>query len=293
MSLQRSPPNKMFSSQPNINLLEDDDSVSRVNTRKRKTPENDNFSEFRQEIKELFNEFQTRQDGKLDNVSKAIEALIAQNSKLIKTNSEIEKMLNESKEQQNKLQEKVKKLETECVIAHSKINSLEDQLQDMQKNQLKKVIEVRNVPRQDNENLQNIVMSMMTAINFDRNTVNIKDVYRRGVDNAPITVELMNFEQKINILKAVKVFNNKNKGDKLNTNHLGLNVPRMPIYVSEMLTTRTKMILSSAKKLVKDGYFKYCWVSKGAVLLRKEDGQPPVIIKKPEDIDAIKSEPKN
>lgn len=285
MSLQRSPPSRLCLSQPNLDTSgEDVDDQFRINTRKRKLPEDEHFNDFEVEMKDMFREFETRQEGKLDRLTKAIEALIEQNTKLIQSNNDIEIMLQESKVQQAKLTDKVKKLETECANAHTKINLLEDQLNDMQKNQIKKVIEIRNVPKLENENLHEIVINMMKTLDIGGNSDSIKEVYRRGTDNAPITVELADLEQKIKVLKAVRIFNNNNKDNKLNTNHLGLSTLRIPIYVSEKLTPRTKILLSSAKKLVKDGLFKYCWISKGVVLLRKTEGEPAIVITKQEDL---------
>ncbi|XP_028160383.1 tachykinin-like peptides receptor 86C [Ostrinia furnacalis] len=63
---------------------------------------------------------------------------------------------------------------------------------------------------------------------------------------------------------------------------------RVPIYVSEMLTPRTKILLSSAKKLVKDGLFKFCWISKGVVLLRKSEGEPAIVVTRQEDLEEAK-----
>lgn len=82
----------------------------------------------------------------------------------------------------------MKKLETECANAHTKINLLEVQLNDKQKNQIKKVIEIRKVPKLENENLYEIVINMMKTLDKGGNSDSIKEVYRRGTDNAPITV---------------------------------------------------------------------------------------------------------
>lgn len=189
MSLQRSPPSRLCLSQPNLDTSgEDVDDQFRINTRKRKLPEDEHFNDFKVEMKDMFREFETRQEGKLDRLTKAIEALIEQNTKLIQSNNDIEIMLQESKVQQAKLTDKVKKLETECANAHTKFNLLEDQLNDMQKNQIKKVIEIRKVPKLENENLYEIVINMMKTLDKGGNSDSIKEVYRRGTDNAPITV---------------------------------------------------------------------------------------------------------
>lgn len=104
MSLQRSPPSRLCLSQPNLDTSgEDVDDQFRINTRKRKLPEDEHFNVLKVDMKDMFREFETRQEGKLDRLTKAIEALIEQNTKLIQSNNDIEIMLQESKVQQAKL----------------------------------------------------------------------------------------------------------------------------------------------------------------------------------------------
>lgn len=288
MPLQRSPNDGAHSSQPNLSTYYDEDGlVARVNTRKRRNPDCENFNEFCHEMREMFKELKLSQEEKFNNLNKAIEDLTLQNTQLIKSNSEIEKGLQESKERQNILKEKVKQLEVECATAHTKIHTLEEQLHEIQKSQLRKIIEIRNVKRQENENLQDIVKNLLKAVDIDAHNIEIEQIYRGGKDNAPIIVKLQDLNQKIQILKAVRDYNTKNKVTKLNSENLGLITPLTPVYVSEKLTPTTKTLLFSAKKLVQDGLYKYCWISKGKVMLRKNDSQPALCVTRLSDIEVL------
>ncbi|KAL4711062.1 hypothetical protein ACJJTC_015238 [Scirpophaga incertulas] len=289
MSLQRSPPGNSFSSQPNLSMQCDYECSDNVNIRKRKHPDQENFNDFCKEMRNMLNKFQEIQESKLDNLNKAIEELKLRNTKLIESNTEIERLLNENRDGQEKLKERIQLLEVECVHAHDRIDSLENQLSYLQRDHLKKYIEIRNVPKIENENLNEIVTSILKEIDVKIKSEDIIKVYRGGRDSAPIIIKLKEVNQKIDILKAVKSFNLKNKDNKLNSSNLVPGTKAQRIYVSEKLTTKAKTLLSLGKGLIADGYFKYCWISKGTVMLRKEDGLPAIIINSIKDIEKLKN----
>ncbi|KAL4719138.1 hypothetical protein ACJJTC_011367 [Scirpophaga incertulas] len=252
MSLQRSPPGNSFSSQPNLSMQCDYECSDNVNIRKRKHSDQENFNDFCKEMRNMLNKFQEIQESKLDNLNKAIEELKLRNTKLIESNTEIERLLNENRDGQEKLKERIQLLEVECVHAHDRIDSLENQLSYLQRDHLKKYIEIRNVPKIENENLNEIVTSILKEID-------VKITEEAGTDN------------------------------KLNSSNLVPGTKAQRIYVSEKLTTKAKTLLSLGKGLIADGYFKYCWISKGTVMLRKEDGLPAIIINSIKDIEKLKN----
>ncbi|CAB3256058.1 unnamed protein product [Arctia plantaginis] len=205
MPLQRSPSTGMCSSQPNLSTNDDGEANVRINTRKRKMSENKKFAEFCSDMKVIFQEFQSKQDTKYDNLVKAIEALTIQNEKLIESNGEIEKILQQNIDQQNELQKKVFGLEVECANAHNKIDLLEEQLDQLQRNQLRNVLEVRNVPREEKEDLNKIVTKLMRTVDSEANMEHVRQVYRAGKANAPIVIEFKNFNHKIQLLKSLSL----------------------------------------------------------------------------------------
>lgn len=289
MPLQRSPAGTLYSSQPNLRAEDECEFLENINIRKRKHPDQENFLEFCEEMRNMLSKFQQSQEFKLDSLNKAIEDLTINNTKLIASNNEIEKMLNENKNRQEKLKERIQVLEGECVNAHKRIESLEDQVNDLQKNSLKKYLEIRNIPKLENENLKEIVTNVLKIVDIKINNDDIKYVYRNGKENAPISVKVKDFQQKINILKAVKSYNSKNKENKINCDKLGMGMPSQPIYVSEKLTVKTKHLLALSKQLVTNNLYKYCWISKGKVMLRKESALPSIIINSIKDIEVLKN----
>lgn len=289
MPLPRSPASSTHSAQPDLTSQNDGDQNLKVNTRKRKNPDDESFHDFCMDIKAMFKDFQIKQENKFENLNKTIETIKLQNSKLIDSNNEIERLLQENKDECNELKKRVSNLEVECVNAHVKIDKLEEQLDDIYKYRRRNIIEIRSIPKASDEDLTRIVQALAKIVNVDININEIKQIYRRGKENAPIIVEFQNMATKMNILKATKTYNIKNKMNKLNSEDLGFICAKVPIYVSEMLTGRAKILLSSAKKLVEDGLFKYCWVSHGTVLLRQYQGQPAIRITSSEQLEVLKS----
>ncbi|CAH0401853.1 unnamed protein product [Chilo suppressalis] len=268
MPLHRSP---ISSSQPNLNSPRED-FITRFNLRKRKCPENDKFSKFCDEVKEMMNEFRIDQDSRWARVDRAMEELTSQNKKIIESNSEIKKMLQDTKKQNHELRVKIKIIENEYTDAKLKIDELEEQVHELQKNQFKRTIEIKNVPRLQNEDLHTMLDNIIKVVGVIENKPDIEQIYRRGKENAPIIVELKDAADKIRILKAVTFYNKENKDNKLNSTHLGISSPITLIYIYEKNTHFIKKLFASAKGLANEGNYRYCWISKGMVMLRKEEG---------------------
>lgn len=298
---------KAHSSQPDLNTLKDDSDVqledlgidthsdkgikSTRKAVKRKKPalDSDIVIDLYKEMRNMFNDLQKSQETKLDNLSKAMEAITIQNAKIINNHTEIEKILQQNMNAHNELLGKVSYLETECANAHIKINDLEDQVDGLLKYQLKKLVEIRNVPKQKDENIQNIVDTLLKTISVGTETNIIKHVYRAGKENAPIVMEVDEVKHKVAIIKAVKAYNVKNKTNRLNSSNLGIKVtPAVPVYISEKLTPKAKKLLVLSKTLVTDGIVKYCWTANGEVIVRQNDGLPAIRICKPSDVEKLK-----
>lgn len=289
MALRRTPPTTpgTSSSQPDL-TIDKENPVWTSNLRKRKTPDADNLGDFCQEIKSMIKLLQDKQDQKFEKLNTAIEANSKQNNDLLASNTEIQKLLLEYKKECVELKQKVSFLESECANSQNKIDKLEEQLDEMQKFQNRNMIEIRNVPRDEKENLPEILSSLLNAVNIAPQTAEINQIYRRGKDNAPILVEFKDTEKKKEVLQAVKAYNSHHKDRRLNCENLGLHHKDTPFYVSETLTRKTKTLLHAAKQAATEMNYKYCWVSRGTVQLRKNDGSPAVRIISTQQVENLK-----
>lgn len=103
-------------------------------------------------------------------------------------------------------------------------------------------------------------------------------VFRRGRKKGPTVIECQDSNSKEKLIKAARKYNSDYKDKPLSTDILGFAGAFTRIYVSQSLTSMSKQILAAARELVKNGV-KYCWASRGNILLRKQEGQPAIVVK--------------
>lgn len=266
----------MYSSQPNLHGETDEVQIIRnFNIKKRKN-EFDQPADINDSLMQSFRE--------VLNVEMA--AMKEQNAQILQSNTEILKLLQANTTHMNFINEKVCNLESELLKAKQKIEELEIQTHIIQMAHLKNKVELRNIPKQDNDDLQLMLAKLYETLDF-KPKENLIEAFRRGKNhNSPIVLEFQNFNDKETLLKKARLFNHTNK-IKLNCRHLGINIENKRVYISECSTTRTKGIFNAARELVQKGMFKYCWISRGNVLMRKEDDGQTTIIKSLRQIEEL------
>ncbi|XP_053609834.1 uncharacterized protein LOC128674878 [Plodia interpunctella] len=191
-------------------------------------------------------------------------------------------------EQNVELKKKYDLLEIERKKDKEHITILEGQLEDMRRDRLKSNIEIRNVPKINNEvkeHLINIIIELGKSVNCRLEDRDINDIYRtkskkEGSTSSPIIVELHSTILKMQFLQACKAYNLKNR-DKLRAKHLGLKSQaqeNIPVYIAEQLTAKSARLYFLARDLAKSKSYKYCWTSYGRIYVRKADNSPIIII---------------
>lgn len=277
--MQRTPPSTMYSSQPNLHSEPQDlEVIMNTNTRKRKNPEGEEIKDLKESIlttiKDLF--------------ATEISQLRQQNVQIMQSNTEILELLQANAENFKQLNDKMNTLETKYLKTLHRIDELETHINNLEKHRNKNIVEVRNVPKQEKENLQSVLSLLYENLKLPP-MPSVVQCYRKGKHNAPIIIEFINFDDKEKLLKATKKYNKDNISQKLNSSHLGFSGDIKPVYVSEPLTTMNKKILMTARNLVKEGQYKYCWTSRGNILIRKADGEPALEIRSCAQIEALRS----
>lgn len=279
MSSTPKPGQGKYSSNPDLYMehQEDESLIRNINIRKRKNSEQTQFLEMKDSLMQSFKEMMNCEIGELKN----------QNLKIIESNKEILKQLQLNVVSYKEISDRVKSLELQNKTTLTRISDLELQLHIIQKKLTKNMIEIRNIPRNSNENVKEVVKKICNVLQTPH--MNDAVIYRKGKNNAAITVEFEQAKDRDIILKAFKKYNNEKKDDYLNTEVLGFEGVKSRVYISECLTPMTKKIFAAGRELVKNGIFKYCWVSRGNVLLRKEEGQPALVVKSVEQISELSS----
>lgn len=181
---------------------------------------------------------------------------------------------------------KIEKLESQGEDDRKYISSLESKIDDLQRENRKCNLEIKNVPLQKNESKDTLI-SMITELG---NTVacpiqksDIKDIYRiksrkDNLKTSPVIVETTSTLLRNDILKMCKSFNTRNERNRC-AKHLGmLNIPETPIFISEHLTARASRLYYLAREFKKAKNYVHCWTSYGKVYIRKPDNSQVILV---------------
>lgn len=246
----------------------------------------DDLSTFREEMKVMIRELMTGQETELKKL------FTPSLSEIKKSNSCIEASLTQVILQNVELTKKIELLEQERVKDRQRITLLEDRLEEQQRGCRKTNIEIKNVPKtnsEDKEDLINMVLRLGKSIDCTINKMDVRDIYRArerkdGQKNTPIVVEFSSTIVKTDILKKCKAYNFKNKS-KLRAKNLGFTKnEETPVFVSEQLTVKGSRLFFLARDLAKSKGYKFCWTSYGRVYVRMSENTPIILIKSEEQV---------
>lgn len=237
------------------------------------------MNDFKDEIKNMISTMMTVHENQLKNITPVL-------AEIKQTNCNIENSIAFLSSQNEELKKKLEQLELQSRKDKDYITILEDKIEDLQRENRKTNIEIKNVPKSTNESredLINMVIQLSNNVNYSVAKSEIRDIYRvhtkKEVKNTPIIVELSSTIQKTDFLKTCKAFNVKHK-EKLCAKHLGLvKNEYTPIYISEQLTSKGSRLYFLARDLVKSKEYKFCWTAYGRVYVRKCENSPIVLIR--------------
>lgn len=159
-----------------------------------------------------------------------------------------------------------------------RIGAMEQRIQDLEQEKLKNIIEISNIPFNDNENTEDIVSKIATKLQLPNEFVTARRLQgkreRPGIIEVNTASELRHdnwiaASRKTRITLSDIYTNSSNE---------------VKIYINEALTPYNKNLLWSAKQELKYVY-KYIWSKRGAILVRKESNDNKIYrIRSLEDI---------
>lgn len=235
---------------------------------------------FKEEIKQMIQSLKTSQETEMKKITPTL-------IEIQQTNRNIENSLAFLTSQNEELKKKVEQFELQARKDRESISLLEDKIEELQRDRRKQNVEIKNVPREDEENrasLINMIMNLSKNVGHNLAKSDIKDIYRvrstkGGSKNTPIVVETSSTIIKTDFLKACKSFNRETK-EKLRTIHLGFTKnENTPVFVSEQLTDRGSRLFFLARDLAKSKAYKFCWTSFGKIYVRKDETSPIIMIR--------------
>lgn len=146
-------------------------------------------------------------------------------------------------------------------------------------------VELHCIPEFKNENLLKTVEQIGQTINLPIDEGCITKCTRLAKLNKsstrPRTV-LVRFSTPIlrdRFLAGVINFNRSNSNNKLNTSHLGISGEKLPVYISENLTTTSKDIYAASRKFAKEKHYRFVWSRNGNIFLRKSIASDVIRVK--------------
>lgn len=253
----------------------------------------ENLESFQSDIKSMLHQWKEEQDTKLSQIHKDLDIIKNQMVEIRNTNKDIEKSLEFVTSQYESLNLKVNSLEKEGKNYCTKIDLLENKIEEMTRQSFQTKIEIKNVPLESPESQQDLlgkVLTISSLLKIDTSSQirNVQRLPSKSQNNKPIIVEFTNPISRNNFLHSVKKFNSQFKDKKLSTSHLGLSGPHKPIYITELLTPKTKRLFYLTRELNKNKVFKFCWTVNGRIYLRKEEGTQQIHVRSEEQLQEIK-----
>lgn len=223
----------------------------------------------------------------LSDVLKAIQELSKEHKTSIKDFNKSYELLNDKlsentvmlKDQNEKITqyiEKIDQLATENKVLKERIQVLEDKLDDTDQYSRRNCVEIQGVPVKDNNVLQT-VKDVGSALGFDIQDTMVDACHTLGKkpnskDPPGIIVKFVRRMDADTLLAKRRL-----KRD-FSTRHLNLPTDS-PIYVNESLTPYRRKLLAMARDERRKHDYKYLWVRRGTIFLRKVDNGPVVVIK--------------
>ncbi|KAJ0177050.1 hypothetical protein K1T71_007059 [Dendrolimus kikuchii] len=283
---------------PQLSNTEEDMTGIRTNAPKRQRAAGKQSAEFA-ELKQMINTLMTTQNRRLDLLEEHIKEVKSVTTTMNSTSQEIELGMNNMSEQLKSLELKIDSIELDKKTLVNNIISLEEKIDTIERLSLKTSIEIRNVPKNSQENkevLYNMIYNLMLSLKIDYNKSDIRDVQRtynsKEKKYLSIIVEFQSSLLVASMMNSVKKFNKENTV-RLNSGHLGIsgiNNQTGLIYISECLTSKSKKLFYITREFAKKYNYAFCWSSGGRIYLRKDTGSPYILVKNEARLEELKNE---
>lgn len=222
----------------------------------------------------MFADIKSQQDLKFEALSSAMNVIITQNQ-------EIQKSIVSMNRQHEVLIQKTDSLEIENKECKARISVLENRVEILEKQTRCSTIEIRNIPKQEQENKQNvisIVQDIGSALGLASpiRGSEIREIYR--TKNESIVVDFTSSGRKEAVVTGYrKLYKSRreNKEQQFNTSQINLPGAPRTIFISESLTGNARHVFFIARENVKNKKLIAAWTSYGKVYVKKDEGMAP------------------
>lgn len=229
------------------------------------------FNDTKEFIKQLMN----NQEGKINDILTTLKEM-----QICFTN--LQNNISILTEENNTLKRRIDLLEIQNKQDGEYVTMLENNYEDQQRISRKCNIEIKNICLKKEEtktDIINMIYLLGENLKLKIDKQDVKDIIKIKTKNNKhtIIVEFNTTQMKNDMLKSAKLYNYKNKNNKLSAKHLGLKSnPDEPIFLSENLTAKSSRLFFLARDLKKVKNYKYCWTNYGKIYIR-QDYKSPII----------------
>lgn len=143
--------------------------------------------------------------------------------------------------------------------------------------------EIQALPEKPNENVPNLVKTVLKNINSQvldsdiRSCRRVTKADKSSTRPRNILVSLSSPRTRDDILLAYKNFNQSHPDEKLNSKHAGVTEGQTTrIYICEHLSPETKHLYAEARKCARDKKYDFVWVKYGQIYVRKNKASDPI-----------------
>lgn len=262
------------------------DSSNITSRNKRKRDEQDNLlsmNEFKDEISGVIKDLKKEQTRFFSNMETTLQEIKNQYSKL-------QDSVDFTAKKYDDMLSKMEQYEVERKQNREYIRNLEDRVDQLEKQQKNTCIEIKNIPKTENESQSDLIKAVTnvgSVLDLPITQSDVKDIYRINSKNSmnnTIIVDFTTVLLKSKILKSVRNFNKINKNSKLNTTQLRVPGPQVPVYISDNLPTKARKLFFKAREFALQQKYKHCWSAYGKVYIRKEDGAQRITVNSETDL---------
>lgn len=232
------------------------------------------------EIKAMFQDFKDEHNKKIELIYAGMEEIKLQTSQI---QSSVTFLTQDYDSLKSKIDLLENQLDEERKSKALSLQQFEEKIERLECGARSSCVEIKNIPvikQESKENLLSTVIKVATVMNVSLQPHEVKDIYRIGTKDKDNRTILVDFSTNLLKEKFIEKYKKFNKGNnKLSTEHLKISQPVKPIFISENLSPRMKRLFFLARDFANTNNFSYCWIKNGKIYLREKVGAPHILIK--------------
>lgn len=241
---------------------------------------NHQVSIFMTEIKAMFQDFKDEHNKKIEKIYEGMEEIKLQNSQI---QSSVTFLSQDYDSLKSKIELLENQLDEERKSISLSVKNFEERIEKLECGARSSCVELKNIPVNKSESKEILLKSVVkvaSVINVSIQPHEVKDIFRIGTKEKDNRTIIVDFSTNLLKEKFIEKYKKFNKGsNRLSTEHLHIGGPAKPIFISENLSPRMKRLFFLARDFANTNNFRYCWIKNGKIFIREKDGEPHILIK--------------